>query len=601
VPIDVFPYGAGVPITDIAITNAPTITLEVGESEDLVLVRTPSNTTQLGVTVNSSALGVVTIDGLRITGAYPGTVTVTVAATANPGVYDTIIVIVPPTPRTVDVSPATVDVSRNRTQQFSHTVLHGAGDSAGVPQYVTWTATPETYATIDNYGMLTLLPTATIGGTVTVRATTTHANAVYGEATVTVLHPVPESVSIAGARNITLERGNLHTFTATVLPEGAPPAVTWTLVPTDVNGVTINPTNGELTIHSDSTLAHNETFNVRATVVGHSGLQDEITVTVRVPPTSVAIDSYVATMIRGTTQTFTATAGPLGAYQGVIWSVEPSSAGSFANNVLTIYPGTNPGDVTITATTGFPGPTVSGNATINVVHAAPTNLGVTVTSTTATSATIERGGAGVSFTASMSQPQGIPAIGTVSWRIEPTNAGSLSATTGQTVTVTVGTGNTPYASFEVIARVVGYEMVGGVPMVTNVDSNRVSVNVREPGDFDVIPPPFPPEHGGIELNQEYLEFSLIGTPVPISVTNYTDFEEIRWYFEGVRINDADTGNESFVGDNGATLTVRRMMNGRLLSVGTHFLTVEALMRIPNGAGGHDSEWRSRRIELRVDM
>jgi len=328
VPIDVFALGAGVPITDIEITNTDPITLEIGDDVNFVIVRTPSGTTQLGITVTSSAPGIVTIDGLRITGVTPGTVTITVAATANPSVYDTITVNVPPTPRTVVVSPAATDVPRNGTQQFNHIVLHGAGGSANVPQGVTWTATPEEYATIDNDGLLTLLPTATIDGTVTVRATTTHASAVYGEATVTVLPPVPETIDITAVDAtitggaITVTMGTPQTFNAIVGPEGALQGVTWSIVPiggASTAGAGIG-SDGVLTTMAP--LIHGDMFTVRATVNALPTLSADVTVTINVTPTGINITGYAGEIARGSTATFTAQVLPHpAASQAVNWSV----------------------------------------------------------------------------------------------------------------------------------------------------------------------------------------------------------------------------------------------------------------------------------------
>ena len=714
VTVRVYPLGAGRPITGVVVRAPTSFTIESDGYSHFYVELVPPDTTQrdlvlegfdsamltvpTATTVDMDSTGwPIRVDGLeRI--SPPGFTTITVRSAVNTDASATVVVTVVATPREVTVTPSEVSVARGGTQQFSSTV---AGPP-GVSQTVAWTVEPEEYATISPAGLLTLLPDATIGDEVIVRATAADTNPpVFGTATITVLPPVLGEVIIdSGPR--TVIRGQGHDFTATLLPLGAVGTVTWTLVDTNhgLNGVTLSdygsPVIGRLAIASDSTLAHGNTFGVRTTVVDHPDVSHQITVTVsvpptgititsphttitrgdhldfsatieptgaagniewsvfpmpagvsmdsttgrltvggttiadgtvltvtasvsglepgmaavtpvtrqitvRVPPANVTIDSPVATIIRGTTQAFTATAGLAGAYQGVTWSVEPSTAGSFTNNVLTIHPGTPPGNVTIRATTGFPGSTVSGTATIAVVYAAP-NLVVTPASTT-----IERGGAAVSFTASMPspQPEGIPDIDDVSWRLEPSTAGTITTNpaTGPTITVTVSDGNKPHvSSFQVIATVPGHRPGDNGP-VNEPATVSVTVQIREPGDFDVIPPPFPPEHGGIVITPDDPTFSLIGTQQIINFTNRAAFNAVRWYFEGEQItNTDDTVNDSFVGVNEATLTVRRMMNDRLLSVGTYFLTVEALMRIYDDDGVFvRTEWRSRRIELRVTM
>jgi len=691
VPIDVFALGAGVPITDIEITNTDPITLEIGDDADLVIVRTPGNTTQLGITVTSSTPGIVTIDGLRITGASPGTVTVTVAATANLSVFDTITVNVPPTPRTIVVSPPTVGVPLNRTQPFTHTVLHGAGGSANVPQGVTWTVEPGTYASINNDGLLTLSPTAP-GGTVTVRATAASHPDVFGEATVTVLPPVPETIGITAVDAtitdgaITVTMGTPQTFNATVGPEWALQDVTWSVVPiagAPTAGAEIS-SGGVLT--TVAPLVHGDMFTVRATVDGLPTLFADVTVTVNVTPTGINITGYVgeifrgnnatftaqvlphpaalqvvnwsahaypgypaaaptgvtipggvltltadagvsdsqvlvvrvavpgtahvatrqvtvrvppevitvtrpaATVTRGTTPVaFTAVAGPTGAYQGVEWSVSPTTGGVSidpATGMLTVPAAAPLHGLTVTATTTFPGSTVSGTATINVVSPVPS---VTVSPVTYT---LVRGGASRIFTANMSGTAGIDYR--VNWSIDPPNAATITSSTDLTATVQVTAANADVSSFTVRATAVGHSAAYGTAAVT------IQEDVGGPPSITL--PTFPSPGGGIDIVTLPGHISLLGGPhqQTITVGSPELYSTIRWFFGGQEITNTVQANGTYIsGSNGQTLRlgpriVGLGLPGNLLPVGHLYLTVEVTM-------ADTGEQRSIRVAFEVRM
>ena len=240
VGITVFPLGAGVPIEGIDIGNNRPIELEVGDSVNLDIEFTPDNTTQRGFGGISSAphiAAVSWVDGvLRVTGVYPGSAAVTVTSTARPDLSDTIQVIVRATPTGVTVTPSSVSVPLNRTQQFEHTVL----GSAGVSQAVTWTIDPSGAGTVVN-GLLTLNETAE--STVTVIATT-ECGSEYGTAIVTVLGPVPTGVIVTPS-SVSVPLNRTQQFSHTVVPAGAPQAVTWAINPSGAGSIV----NGLLTLN----------------------------------------------------------------------------------------------------------------------------------------------------------------------------------------------------------------------------------------------------------------------------------------------------------------------------------------------------------------
>jgi len=174
----------------------------------------------------------------------------------------------PSAPASVTVTPSVITVAQGGQRQFTATV-----GPAGVSQAVTWTIEPANAGTIDN-GLFT--PTATPGTQVIVRATAT-GTAVSGTATVTVGQPVtPTNVTVTPA-SAYVGQGGQRQFTATVGPEGAPQAVTWSVAPTGAGTIT---TGGLLTVTGASA---GDTLTITATAVNHPAVSNTATVTVPEP------------------------------------------------------------------------------------------------------------------------------------------------------------------------------------------------------------------------------------------------------------------------------------------------------------------------------
>ena len=476
VEIDVFPLGAGVPITGITIDNG-NITLQVGEHEGLAVTRTPSYTTQTRFFYASSDDAVATIalvDGtLRVTAVSVGTATITVAAYANLDVYDTI--------------------------------------------------------------------------------------------TVTVTYATPTGVSINAYAPTMVRGGDPQTFTVTVEPPGARQAVYWSVVPEpagSTSDVSISPAppavsrDGVLTI--GDTVTHGTRLIVTATVPGTTHTATA-TITVIGPPTGITIDQQAETMVRGgESRAFTVTAQPQGAYPYVTWSV-PGAVGSFVGNVLTILPDAPLGNVQITATTTFPGSTITANATVTVVSPVPYRVHIDPPNRT-----IVRGTEPESFvfTANMVPQAGVPGMidNRVVWSVYPPGVAGVSiAPVGLTATVTVNPATLAVGTFNVIALAYGHPGVSGT----------ATVNIREPGNFEINLPGFP----DVDINIPALRVELLNPPVTIQITGTFDPGSIRWFFAGHEI-DADPANGIFASNNGQTLTLGPKFRGNLLEVGDHFMTLE---------------------------
>jgi len=192
-------------------------------------------------------------------------------------------------------------------------------------------------------------------------------------------------------------------------------------------------------------------------------------------PASVTVTPAVITVAQGGQQQFTATVGPEGVPQAVIWTVEPANAGTIDNGLFA--PTAAPGTQVIVRATAT-GTAVSGTATVTVGQpVAPASVTVTPAS-----AYVGQGGQR-QFTA-MVEPEGAPQA--VTWSVAPTGAGSI--TTGGLLTVT---GASVGDTLTITATAVNHPAV----------SNTASVTVPEPISITVtgISGQYNNRHGQIRL------------------------------------------------------------------------------------------------------
>jgi len=478
-------------------------------------------------------------------------------------------------------------------------------------------------------GLLTTTGTAdlNINDLLTIRATAVPGD-LYDEAEL-IVAVSPDGVDLitegdTNPTSVGIHRGFNRLFETEVRPDDASEAVEWRIeqvspypVPPDT-WISINYAAGTLTVTVPYGATPGQRFIVRVWPSGFGPDDDDdqsvstiVEVTIP-PPTGVTVTPTSATMIRGggVPQTFNVTVAPEGAVQDIVWDALPANYGSFTGNVLTIYPGATIGNLTVTArTTGAT--VVSGSATVNVVRPVPTNLNVTPTNATIVRPTGSQPPASAQFTASMSQPAGVD-IRSVGWRLDPSDAGTISATVFNdaeqtaTITVTLSAADTAVSSFRVIAEAGGYEMIGGVPTprpANNLANSYATVQVQEQGGFVITRPDFPDRDGGIEIPLPGPSFNIIDGTGTITVDNTDAFvprgesgiDTVQWFFNDVRIGSVTqvpAGNSHASGAHGQVLNLTPRMHGALLSVGRHFVTVEVVI---------DGQLRSRRVEFEILM
>jgi len=288
-----------------------------------------------------------------------------------------------PTVTSVTVSPATATIQmggQSLQQQFT-AVVSGANNP---PQDVTWTL-PDKQSNTNTYisetGLLSIAPDET-ATTLTVRATSTHDNSKYGEATVTFISPPQPTVTSVTVSPETAEvqkGGQQQQFTATVAGENNPPqTVTWTVTGNNNSGTTINA-NGQLTVTMNETAT---TLTVRATSTHDNSKYGEATVTIisqsQPTVTSVTVSPETAEITKGRQQLqFTATvAGANNPPQTVTWTVNGNTNSGTtinANGQLTVSMNETAITLTVRATSTYDN-SKYGEATVTVISPAEPTL-----------------------------------------------------------------------------------------------------------------------------------------------------------------------------------------------------------------------------------
>jgi hypothetical protein len=178
----------------------------------------------------------------------------------------------------VIVSPSNASVDRNKTQQFSATVI-GTGNPS---QAVIWSVTGGGAGThINNIGGLTVAANED-AETLTVLASSTLDFSKYGIATVTV---TGAKITVSGVTvnplSITVDKGERQAFSATVIGENDPAqTVTWTVEGGESNRTGIN-SSGILYADTDESAT---TLTVKATSTVDTTKSGTATVTIRTPP-----------------------------------------------------------------------------------------------------------------------------------------------------------------------------------------------------------------------------------------------------------------------------------------------------------------------------
>jgi len=259
---------------------------------------------------------------------------------------------VTPTVNSVTVSPASVTLDPNGTQQLTATV---DATPASADKTVTWTSSAPGIATVSESGLVT----AVAQGTATITATSNLDNTKSGTCSVIVnapAAPIPVT-AISIKSSTTLGIGESETLAITYTPADANQgkAVTWTsanssIATVDANGKVTGVAAGTTTVTATSTTDPN--------------IKSSCTVTIQaIAVTGVTLNKATASIKVGATETLIATVAPSNATnKDVTWSSDKTGIATVnANGVVT---GVAEGTAKITVTTKDGGKTASCDVTV---------------------------------------------------------------------------------------------------------------------------------------------------------------------------------------------------------------------------------------------
>lgn len=291
-----------------SITVSPSSpTILVGGTQQFTAVLTGLSNPAIIWTVDEPTGGSVSDTGFYTAPLQPGVFHVRAASQTNESIFGEATVTVPNIPVTVSVSPPSVTVGTDGTQQFTATV-----DGTALTG-VTWSVDEANGGSVSVTGLY--VPSFT-PGTFHARATSVFDTSSFGEATITVVAaPITVTVSPSSAAMAT----NASLQFAATLTGTSDLTVVWSV--DEAGGGTVSAA-GLYT----APLALG-TFHVRATSHADPTRFGEATVTVAPSAISVSVAPNTAHLQEGAMQQFAATVTGTTGNTSVTWSVEEGSAG----------------------------------------------------------------------------------------------------------------------------------------------------------------------------------------------------------------------------------------------------------------------------------
>ena len=315
------------PFISITMVDSPTsvsmqssLSMLPGSTAGLSATVNPSGAPQ-GVSysvVSSSPSGVVSVNsstGVVTAGSSAGTATIRAASTFDSTKYADCSVTVQYNPVSSVSMQSTLTMYAVSTANLSATV-NPSGANPGVTYSLVSSSPVGAVTGISSSGVVTA---GSVAGTATVRATSVADSTKFANCTVTVQYRPVTSVSLPST--LTMNANSTSTLSASVLPAGATPGVTYSVVSSSPFGVvSVNSSTGVVTSGSAA-----GTATVRATSTADTTKFSNCTVTVQPPlPTSVTMQSTL-TMDINSSVALTAAANPSNANQGFTYSVVSSS------------------------------------------------------------------------------------------------------------------------------------------------------------------------------------------------------------------------------------------------------------------------------------
>ena len=266
----------------------------------------------------------------------------------------------------IRVSPASATMSENGSQQFTATGYDQFGVTMASQPAFTWTL-PTGTGSISTTGVYSAVPTT---GTATVAATS---GSISGSAMVSVVNQAP-TVATPASASPTPVLGNRTVLSVLGADDGGESGLTYSWATTGTPPAAVSfSTNGTNTAkNTTATFTAPGAYAFQVTITDASGLTttSSVSVVVNQTLTSIVVSPGSALLHENQTQQFSASAydqfgRTMSSQPTFTWS--QSGAGSISGAGLYTSPGTTSAEV-ITAGSG----SVTGNATVMVVNAAPT-------------------------------------------------------------------------------------------------------------------------------------------------------------------------------------------------------------------------------------
>lgn len=221
--------------------SSSAVGVEIGESRQLTPTVYPADAEYtLTWSINDQSVAAISQDGL-LTGKSEGSADLTVKA--DNGVYAMLRVVVSrPSPTSVTVSPATLNLEEGGYTYLSATVYPTTAS-----QSVTWTTSNANVATVSSSGKVTAIS----AGDCVVKATTSNNRSASCSVHVAAKTVAPTSI-VLDKTSAKIDVDGTTTIVATVSPAGATTSITWASsdasVATVANGVVTGISAGECTI-----------------------------------------------------------------------------------------------------------------------------------------------------------------------------------------------------------------------------------------------------------------------------------------------------------------------------------------------------------------
>lgn len=397
--------------------NKTSTTIAQESQETLVATVTPTNATNKGVTWTSENPSIATVSNGTVTGVSAGTTTITVTTTDG-GYTATCSVTV-----TAVYHVSSVSLNKNAlalNTGGSETLIATISPSNATNKNITWASSNTSVATVSG-GIVT----AVAAGSATITVTTVDQSKT-ATCSVTVTDIPVSSISL-NKNSTTIAQGSTETLSATVLPNDATnKSVTWSSSNTNIATVS----NGTVTAVAKGSA----TITVRSVADNTKYATCTVTVTT-IAVTSVTLNKSSTSIVRGSTETLTATVAPSNATNKTInWTSSNSNIATVSSAGIVTAVAT--GSATITAT----------SADNNTKYATCT---VTVTPKTVTGVSLDKAslslGVGDDYTLIATVTPSDADDKSVSWTSSATSvatvnsSGKVTAVAAGTATITVTT------------------------------------------------------------------------------------------------------------------------------------------------------------------